>query len=390
MDDQVIIASFAWEQATKALLEMSCERIVNAYNCEQLPPSCRPLLERVLDMKKKMSAVIPVSPSTLLGQQPSSSTVPESHCPDSLVKHRKSIPVTLCTNTLFRQEHSSSASFTVPESGSPDPSVEQAHIPRIYLNLRTQGRPSYSTESVTKSSRKRGPGDFLLPVTKRLLIEPELPDLYAIENSELDKLVSTPRCEDAYPENKGERVEFFGDSILHFVLSKLLYNEFPSATEGELSIMRSLLERNSTLSEFAQMYDMDYLIDQGREIDQKMGRSARYHKRLADCFEVYVGALYLDKDMESVTEFITRLVTPIIADIRSLEPVNAKARYQLESIFGARRNALVFHVVGDPSSLFPYTVECRLERDVIGKGHGLLRRDAELRAAMDALTRELP
>ena len=98
-----------------------------------------------------------------------------------------------------------------------------------------------------------------------------------------------------------ERLEFFGDSVLKFVISEHLFTKYSHLPEGELSKMRSKIVSDQFLTTLA--------------IDIKLGsflvmsfgerKSGGYQKDsiLANAYEALLGAIYLDQGMDVVKEF---------------------------------------------------------------------------------------
>src|SRR5476651_2448844 len=53
-----------------------------------------------------------------------------------------------------------------------------------------------------------------------------------------------------------ERLEFLGDAVVNFVIAEILYHQFPTATEGELSRWRATLVNRDTLADLAKEFDL--------------------------------------------------------------------------------------------------------------------------------------
>ena len=110
-----------------------------------------------------------------------------------------------------------------------------------------------------------------------------------------------------------ERLEFLGDAVLELVVTDFLYEKYPDKPEGELTVYRSALVNTVTLSSTASKINMnDYLLlSKGESKDN--GRARQYI--LANTFEAYVGALYLDQGYEKVKEFIAGTILPLTEEI---------------------------------------------------------------------------
>ncbi len=99
-----------------------------------------------------------------------------------------------------------------------------------------------------------------------------------------------------------ERLEFLGDAILGAVVARWLFERYPDASEGELSLRKASLISDLALAESAQRLEFGELIVSGGGL----GEAARRVSVLADAFEAFIGALYLQVGLEKVTTFIER------------------------------------------------------------------------------------
>ena len=91
-----------------------------------------------------------------------------------------------------------------------------------------------------------------------------------------------------------ERLEFLGDAVLELVTTEYLFKTFPNKAEGEMTGIRAALVNSGSLAEASQGLGLNdfLLLSQGEEKEQGKARATI----LADTFEAFIGALYLDKD----------------------------------------------------------------------------------------------
>ena len=108
--------------------------------------------------------------------------------------------------------------------------------------------------------------------------------------------------------NSNERLEFLGDAILSFIISDYLIKSYPLQPEGVLTNLRSTIVKTESLSEVSRDLKFgDYLyLSRGEE--KSGGRSNI--SLLADTFEAFLGALYLDQGLTPVRAFLTRVILP--------------------------------------------------------------------------------
>ena len=99
-----------------------------------------------------------------------------------------------------------------------------------------------------------------------------------------------------------ERLEFLGDAVLELIITDYLYNKYPDRDEGELTAYRSALVNAVIIGEVAHELGMnDYLLlSKGEAKDA--GRARSYI--LANTYEAYVGAVYIDQGYDSARAFI--------------------------------------------------------------------------------------
>lgn len=101
-----------------------------------------------------------------------------------------------------------------------------------------------------------------------------------------------------------ERLEFLGDAVLELIVTDFLYREYPAYTEGELTSLRSALVNASTISEVASKVGLNeyLLLSKGEAKD--IGKARSYI--LANTYEAYVGALYLDQGYDTAKNFVSQ------------------------------------------------------------------------------------
>lgn len=118
------------------------------------------------------------------------------------------------------------------------------------------------------------------------------------------ELLKTALTHRSFSSNHNERLEFLGDSILNLVIAEALFTQFPSASEGELSRLRSLMVKGETLAEIAREFSLgDYLyLGEG---EMKSG-GFRRASTLADVVEAIIGAVYFDASMDAVKQLILK------------------------------------------------------------------------------------
>lgn len=182
-----------------------------------------------------------------------------------------------------------------------------------------------------------------------------------------------------------ERLEFIGDSLLGMFVAEALYFNFPKATEGELTRMRSQIVRGQTLTEIGKEFSLSEWLRLGPG-EMKSG-GFRRDSILEDAVEAIIGAVYLDSDMASCKKFVLALIEQ---RLKKVDPKNAlkDAKTRLQEYLQSRKRPLpVYEVVETTGQAHnqTFTVSCTLESGEEHVAKGTSRRKAEQAAAEKAL-----
>lgn len=184
--------------------------------------------------------------------------------------------------------------------------------------------------------------------------------------------------------SSNERLEFLGDSVLSLVVSDYLYKNYSHLAEGELTKLRASLVCEKSLSEFAKAINLGghLLLGKGEQITGGAGRPSI----LADAFEAVIAAIYLDGGIEPAGKFIMRFVEPAIVSHKPKAFRDYKTTLQ-EIIQQNPEEKLDYILVGEsgPDHDKRFTVEVHINSNIIGKGNGRTKKDAEQHAAREAL-----
>lgn len=210
---------------------------------------------------------------------------------------------------------------------------------------------------------------------------------YTFKNKELLKNALT---HSSYAnEKKGratsnERLEFLGDSVLSIIVAEYLYENFPDLPEGRLTKLRASLVCEKTLCEFSKRLGIGKVLFLGKGETANGGNSRP--SILADAFEAVLAAIYLDGGMEVARNHVLRFVTE---ELSHLEHENFKDyKTELQEIIQKNpEERLTYELVGEsgPDHDKSFVVEVHLNSNVIGRGTGHSKKNAEQMAARQAL-----
>lgn len=184
-----------------------------------------------------------------------------------------------------------------------------------------------------------------------------------------------------------ERLEFLGDSVLSIVVSEYLFGAYDKLPEGELTQRRAALVRSQALASYAREISLgDYLL-LGKGEEKNGGRDKQ--STLENAFEALLAAIYLDAGENGLQE-IRRFLLPIVKKelTEHYRPIYNDAKTELQQLIQqAEGDFLTYETVAEsgPDHDKVFEVEARLNTNVIGRGRGKSKREAEQNAAREAL-----
>jgi len=192
-------------------------------------------------------------------------------------------------------------------------------------------------------------------------------------------------------ENRGEglrhneRLEFLGDAVLELVVTSFLFNKYPDKTEGELTALRSALVNTITLSRAATNIGMNDFLLLSKGETKDTGRARQYI--LADTFEAFIGALYLDQGYESAENFIENALLPFIDEVVEKKLwQDSKSHFQEE----AQEHMSITPTYKTIKEIGPdhnkqFVVGVYIKNELVAEGEGKSKQEAEQMAAEKGL-----
>lgn len=182
-----------------------------------------------------------------------------------------------------------------------------------------------------------------------------------------------------------ERLEFLGDSVLQLIITEYLFKNYKNKSEGELSRKRSLIVCENSLFEVAQKWELGQYINMSKGEELTGGRDRT--SILADCVEAVIAAIYLDKGIEVIKEFVIRnffniiekaMKDEIILDYKTKLQEKLQERGDVEIIYD------LLKYEGPPHRRKFYT-QVKLNDKILGHGSGYSKKQAEQNAAKEAI-----
>lgn len=207
-------------------------------------------------------------------------------------------------------------------------------------------------------------------------------------NEEVRSVVFTHRSylnENKEAKESNERLEFLGDSILSFVVSSAIYEQYPHLKEGELTSLRSVLTNTQTLYIVADNLGLGALLKMSKGEEEGGGRTNK--TILANTYEAVVGGLFLDGGIEKARDFIA---TTILANQnefvgqQGLKDPKSMLQEFMQEKYKVSPDYRILDEEG-PDHDKKYTAGVFLNGELVANGVGRSKQEAEKDAAQKAL-----
>ena len=189
-------------------------------------------------------------------------------------------------------------------------------------------------------------------------------------------------------ENKvesNEKLEFLGDSILEFISSKYIFNNYPNLKEGEMTKVRATVVCEESLYKIAIKHDFSDFLYVGKS--ERMHHGNRKAAILADSVEAVIAAIYFDSGLEEAEKFIVEnLKDEIKIATQNVGQKDHKTVLQEKLQVHGNVN-IQYNIVSEqgPDHDKTFTAEVRLNGKLLASGTGKSKKQAEMEAANKAL-----
>jgi ribonuclease-3 len=182
-----------------------------------------------------------------------------------------------------------------------------------------------------------------------------------------------------------ERLEFLGDAVLELVVTEYLYATYPHHNEGDLTAYRSALVNAVTLGKVADELAFNAMmkLSKGEAKDVSRARSSI----LADAYEAFVGALYLDQGYDAVKTFISRTLLIRTEDIIKqglYKDAKSLTQEKAQEIYSLTPSYKVISEEG-PDHDKRFNVGIYFGEELVAVGEGRSKQEAETEAARNAI-----
>lgn len=198
--------------------------------------------------------------------------------------------------------------------------------------------------------------------------------------SSLNEPTSGTTAQESY-----ERFEFLGDAVLELATTEFLFKQYPAEPEGVLTAYRSSLVKTTTLAQVARELEL------GKKMFMSKGEEATGGREndglLADVFEAVTGALYLDQGYAVVKQFLAEYLFPKFDEIKEKKLYKDSKSLLQEVVQAKGLLTPIYEVIEEkgPDHDKIFTVEVKVNNQVVGQGVGKSKQLAQQEAAKQAL-----
>jgi len=185
--------------------------------------------------------------------------------------------------------------------------------------------------------------------------------------------------------HSNERLEFLGDAVLSLIVSEWLFKQFPDYPEGHLTNLRSNLVKTESLAKIAKKFDLGKFLFLGKG---EKGKGEKNNPALlANAFEAILGAIFLDRGVEVVKNFIKKHFKNLLKTLISKGELKDLKNLLQEKTLAETKITPFYRVIKEegPPHAKTFTVGVYLEEKLLAQGTGKNKHAAEEKAAKNAL-----
>ena len=182
-----------------------------------------------------------------------------------------------------------------------------------------------------------------------------------------------------------EKLEFLGDSILEFLSSKYIYNNYSKLKEGEMTKVRATVVCEDSLYKIADKHNFSDFLYVGKS--ERMHQGNRKIAIMADSVEAVIAAIYFDSGLEETEKFIIdNLKEEIEIATKNVGIKDHKTVLQEKLQVNGNVN-IKYEIINEtgPDHDKTFTAEVKLDGKVLAVGKGKTKKQAEMDAAGKAL-----
>lgn len=191
----------------------------------------------------------------------------------------------------------------------------------------------------------------------------------------------------AYEHNisSNEKLEFLGDSILEFISSDYIYNNYKNLKEGEMTKVRATVVCEKSLYKIAKKHNFGEYLYLGKSEINTGGKERP--AILADSVEAVIAAIYIDGGLEEAKKFIIyNLENEIEIATKNVGNKDYKTVLQ-EKLQEHGEVKIEYEIISEtgPDHNKEFEAEVKCNNKYLAKGSGKSKKKAEMEAAHNAL-----
>ncbi len=179
-----------------------------------------------------------------------------------------------------------------------------------------------------------------------------------------------------------QRLEFLGDKVLDLIMSDYLYNT-TNYEEGKMTKIRSMYVCENALYEYALLLDFPSYVKVGKGEEASGGKFRK--ATLADMFESFLGAVYLDQGYKKAREIVYEIVIPFIKEKPETFFMDYKSK--LQEMVQTTKKSVTYKLINEegPAHDRTFTMNVIVDGIVLGTGIAKSKKEAEQEAAHYAM-----
>ncbi len=181
-----------------------------------------------------------------------------------------------------------------------------------------------------------------------------------------------------------ERLEFMGDAVLQKWSSEYLYHLPQNLSEGDMTLIRIHLVSQKALYQFGKQLGLNKFLKLGTGEEKSGGRQRP--SIIADMFEAFLGALYLDGGEANVDKVLNLVVPEAFANLDLEDLMDYKTKLQ-EYVQADFRKTVIYEIVDvvGPDNKPEFESIVKMDGLILGRGFGQSKKKAQQAAARSAL-----
>lgn len=204
-------------------------------------------------------------------------------------------------------------------------------------------------------------------------------DLHFRDFNLLERAMTHSSYANEHNTESNERLEFIGDAVLNLAVGRYLYDNLPD-NEGILTKKRAMDVCEGSLYNYALSFNLGEYLLLGKGEDRNQGREKP--AVLADAFEAFLGAIFLDKGYDEVLKVLKKVVFPNIKSTLNASDNDYKSK--LQELVQSDKRTLNYVIVSEsgPAHNKEFVARVYMDEDIMmGEGVGKTKKEAEQNAA---------